>query len=106
MQCRTLILFILLEHCIFSKIFSLLTFQFYLSSFFQNFEKKLEVSALDKWIFLWGPKNMSALDSVRFTVSALERFFKVKKYRNRPGPNVGVRLNQVSALEHVRFRQV
>ena len=53
-----------------------------------------------------GPNKVSALDSVRFTVSALERFFKVKMYRNRPGPSVGVRLNKVSALEHVRFSQV
>ena len=75
-------------------------------SFFSDISKKIVVSALCRWIFTLGPNKVSALDSVRFTVSALERFFKVKMYRNRPGPNVGVRLNKVSALEHVRFSQV
>ena len=31
---------------------------------------------------------------------------KGERYRNRQGPNVGVRLNQVSALEHVYFNLV
>ena len=51
-------------------------------------------------------RQVYPLYSVRFTVPALERFFKVKTYRKRPGSKVCVRLSQLSALEHVRFNQV
>ena len=44
--------------------------------------------------------------SVRFRVSALERFCYKGFLRNSSGTNFFVRLREVSALEDVRFREV
>ena len=51
-------------------------------------------------------KKVSAFWSVRFRVSALERFCDKGFLRNSSGTNFFVRLREVSALEDVRFREV
>ena len=51
-------------------------------------------------------KKVSALWSVRFRVSALERFCYKGFLRNSSGTIFFVRLREVSALEDVCFRKV
>ena len=51
-------------------------------------------------------KKVSALWSVRFRVSALERFYYKGFLRNSSGSKFFVRLREVSALEDVSFREV
>ena len=51
-------------------------------------------------------KKVSALWSVRFRVSALERFCYRGFLRNSSGTKYFVRLREVSALEDVHFREV
>ena len=57
-------------------------------------------------MFTWDLKKVSALWSVRLRVSTLERFCYKGFLRNLPGTKRFVRLREVSALEHVRFREV
>ena len=51
-------------------------------------------------------KRMTALCSVRFRVSTLERFCHKGFLRNSSGTKFFPRLREVSALEVVRFREV
>ena len=51
-------------------------------------------------------KKVSALWSVCFRVSAMERFYYKVLLRNSSGTKFFVRLREVSALEAVRFREV
>ena len=53
-----------------------------------------------------GLEIVSALWSVRFRVSALERFFYKRFLKNSSGTKFFDRLTEVSALEDVRFREV
>ena len=57
-------------------------------------------------IFMRDLKKVSALWSVRFRLSALERFCYKGFLRNSSETNFFVRLREVSALEDVRFRKV
>ena len=57
-------------------------------------------------MFMRDLKKMSALWSVRFRVSALERFCYKGFLRNSSGTKFFVRLREVPALEDVRFREV
>ena len=57
-------------------------------------------------MFIQDLKKVSAFWSVRFRVSALERFCDKGFLRNSSGTNFFVRLREVSALEDVRFREV
>ena len=57
-------------------------------------------------MFMRDLKKVSALWSVRFRVSALERFCYKGFLRNSSGTKFFVRLREVSALEDVRFREV
>ena len=51
-------------------------------------------------------KKVSALGSVRFRVSTLERFCSKGFLGNSSGSKFFVRLREVSALEDVSFREV
>ena len=57
-------------------------------------------------MFMCDLKKVSALWSVRFRASALERFCYKEFLRNSSGTKFFVRLREVSALEDVRFREV
>ena len=57
-------------------------------------------------MFMRDLKKVSALWSVRFRVSALERFCYQGFLRNSSGIKLFVRLREVSALEDARFREV
>ena len=57
-------------------------------------------------MFMRDLKKMSALCSVRFRVSSLERFYYKGFLRNSPGTKFFVHLREVSALEDVRLREV
>ena len=57
-------------------------------------------------MFMRDLKKVSALWSVRFRLSALERFCYKGFLRNSSGTNFFVRLKEVSALEDVRLREV
>ena len=57
-------------------------------------------------MFIQDLKKVSAFWSVRFRVSALERFCDKGFLRNSSGTNFFVRLGEMSALEDVRFREV
>ena len=57
-------------------------------------------------MFMRDLKKVSALWSVRFRVSALERFCYKGFLRNSSGTKFFVRLREVSALEDVRLREV
>ena len=57
-------------------------------------------------MFMRDLKKVSALWSVRFRVSALERFCYEGFLRNSSETKFFVRLRKVSALEDVRFRKV
>ena len=57
-------------------------------------------------IFMWDLKKLSALWSVRFRVSALERFCYKEFHRNSSGTKFFIRLREVSTLEGVCFREV
>ena len=57
-------------------------------------------------MFMRDLKKVSALWSVRFRMSALERFCYKGFLRNSSGTKFFVRLKEVSALEDVRFREV
>ena len=57
-------------------------------------------------MFMRDLKKVSALWSVRFRVSDLERFCYKAFLRNSSGAKFFVRLREVSALEEVSFREV
>ena len=57
-------------------------------------------------MFMCDLKKVSALGSVRFRVSSLERFCYKGFFRNSSGTKFFVRPREVSALEDVRFREV
>ena len=57
-------------------------------------------------MFMRDLKKVSALWSVRFRVSALERFYYKGFLRNSSGTKIFVSLREVSALEDVRLREV
>ena len=57
-------------------------------------------------MFMWDFKKVSALWSVRFRGSSLERFCYKGFLRTLSGTKIFVRLREVSALEDVRFREV
>ena len=57
-------------------------------------------------MFMWDLKNVFALWSVRFRVSASGRFCYKGFLWNSSGTNFFVRLREVSALEEVHFREV
>ena len=57
-------------------------------------------------LFMRDLKKMSALWSVRFKVSALERFCYKGLLRNSSGAKFFVRPRQMSALEDVHFREL
>ena len=57
-------------------------------------------------MFMRDLKKVSALWSVRFRVSALERFCYKRFLRNSSGAKFFVRRREVSALEDVRLREV
>ena len=57
-------------------------------------------------MFMRDLKKVSALWSVRFRVSALERLCYKGFLRNSSGTKFFVRLRKASALEHVRLREV
>ena len=57
-------------------------------------------------MFMRDLKKVSALWSVRFRVSALERFFYEGFLRNSSGTKFFVRYREVPALEDVRLREV
>ena len=57
-------------------------------------------------MFMRDLKKVSGLWSVRFRVSALERFCYKGFLRNLSGSKIFVRLREVSALEDVRLREV
>ena len=57
-------------------------------------------------MFMRDLKKVLALCSVRFRVSALERFCYKGFLRNSSGTKFFLRLREVSALEDVRFREV
>ena len=57
-------------------------------------------------MFMWDLKKVSALWSVHFRVSALERFCYKRFLKNSSGAKFFVHLRQVSALVDVRFREV
>ena len=65
-----------------------------------------EVVRFIQVIFYPRGKKTVRQPGVRFTVSALWRFFYVSLLGKLPGPYVFVHLRHVSALEHVRFNQV
>ena len=56
-------------------------------------------------MFMRALKKVSSLWSVRFRVSALERFCYKGFLRNSSGTKYFVRLREVSALEDARFRE-
>ena len=57
-------------------------------------------------MFMRDLKKVSGLRSVRFRVSALERFCDKRFLRNSSGTKFFVRLREVSALEDVHFMEV
>ena len=57
-------------------------------------------------MFMRDLKKLSALWSVHFRVSALERFCYKSFLRNSSGTKIFVRLMEVFASEGVRFREV
>ena len=57
-------------------------------------------------MFMWDLKKVFALWSVRFRVSALERFCYKRFLRNFSGTKFFVRLREVSTSEDVRFKEV
>ena len=57
-------------------------------------------------MFMWALKKVSALWSVRFRASALERFCYKRFLRNSSRTKFFVHLREVSALEDVSFREV
>ena len=57
-------------------------------------------------MFIQDLKKVSALWSVRFRMSALERFCYKGFLRNSSGTKFFVCLREVSTLEAVRFREV
>ena len=57
-------------------------------------------------MFMRDLKKVSALWSIRFRVSALERFCYKGFLRNSSGTKFFVRLREVSTLEDVHFREV
>ena len=57
-------------------------------------------------MFMQDLKKVSALWSVRFRVSALERFCYKGFLRNLSGTKCFLRLREVSTLQDVRFREV
>ena len=57
-------------------------------------------------MFMQDLKKVSALWSVRFRVSALERFCYKGFLRNLSGTKCFLRLREVSALQDVRFGEV
>ena len=57
-------------------------------------------------MFMRDLKKVSALWSVHFRVSALERFCYKRFLKNSSGAKFFVHLRQVSALVDVRFREV
>ena len=57
-------------------------------------------------IFMRDLKKVFALWSVRFRVSALERFCYNGFLRNSSGTKFFIRFREVSALEGVHFREV
>ena len=57
-------------------------------------------------MFMRDLKKVSALRSVRFRVSTLERFSYKAFLRNSSGIKFFVRLREVSALEDVRYRAI
>ena len=57
-------------------------------------------------MFMQDLKKVSALWSVRFRMSALERFCYKGFLRNSSGTKFFVRLRKVSTLEDVRFKEV
>ena len=57
-------------------------------------------------MFMRNLEKVSALRSVCFRVSALERFCYKGFFRNSFGTKFYVRLREVSSLEDVRFREV
>ena len=57
-------------------------------------------------MFMRGLKNVFALWSVHFRVSALERFCYKGFLWNSSGTKYFIRLREVSALEDVRFREI
>ena len=57
-------------------------------------------------MFMQNLKKVSALWSVCFGVSDLERFCYKGFHRNSSGTKFFVRLREVSALEDVRFREI
>ena len=57
-------------------------------------------------MFIQDLKKVSVLRSVRFRVSALERFCYKGFLKNSSGTKLFVHLREVSALEDVRFRDV
>ena len=52
-------------------------------------------------MFMWDLKKVSALWSVRFRVSALEKFYSKGFLRNSTGTKFFVRLREVSPLEDI-----
>ena len=57
-------------------------------------------------MFIWDLKKVSALWSVCFRVSTLERFCYNGFLTNSSGTKSFVRLREVSALKDVRYREV
>ena len=57
-------------------------------------------------IFMWHLKKVSALWSLRFRVSAMEKFCCREFLRNSSRTKFFVRLREVPALGDVRFREV
>ena len=57
-------------------------------------------------MFMRDLKKLSALWSIHFRVSALERFCYKRFLRNSSGKKSFVHLREVSPLENVRFRKV
>ena len=80
------------------------------TSFESSLTKAFYVSPLWRTImvqmFMRDLKKVSALWSVRFRVSALERFCYKGFLKNSSGTKLFVRLREVSALEDARFREV
>ena len=57
-------------------------------------------------MFMQNLKKVSAVWSVRFRVSTLERFWYKGFLRNSSGTTFFVRLREVSALEDIHFREI
>ena len=57
-------------------------------------------------MFMQDLKKVSALWSVRFRMSALERFYYKGILKNSSGTKFFVRLRELCALENLRFREV